>query len=439
MEKFDAGEIRKIAKINTRKTELARRTTTANGIAFSAEDRAFSRKLPQTWNLEIETSDVTNQKISGRCWLFASLNHLRHNVEREQKMKNFELSETYNYFYDKLEKANNFLEKVWAFRDEKLSSRHNEIFENPETDGGWWDEAAALVDRYGAVPKSVMPESSNTGDSRNLNTILTRILRRSGLKIRRANSLDAAQKIKRETLADVYRVLSISLGEPPKTFSWSFATGNGKKKKIHRFHGTPQDFARRFGLENLREKYVKLMSFPTLEYGKIYASKFSEALAGERFAALNVDVATLKPLIIASLKAKESVPVALESQRDMTAKNQGVMDPRVFDFENLFDVNFDISRRDRAMSGEDVSDHEMLIVGADLGRKRGADFARFYKVENSWGKDVGDGGFWAMSDAWADEYLESIVVKREILPENLRKKLAQEPILLEGWQWSGNE
>lgn len=437
MKDLDLEHIKKAAKANTKKADLARRTTTANGIFFSAEDRAFSRKLPQTWNLTIETSSITNQKISGRCWLFASLNHLRHNVERDFKIKTFELSQTYNYFYDKLEKSNVFLELAWKYRGEKLSSRLNGIFSHPQTDGGYWQEAAALVDKYGVVPQSVMPESENASDSRNLNQILDRVLRKGGLKIRDCKNRAQMESLKGAILADVYRILSISLGEPPKNFSWSYESSDDKKSdkpKIHKFRGTPQEFAKKFGLADLREKYVSLANRPTLKYGKVYAEKDDWAITGDHVPELNLKTSDLKPLIVKQLREKESVLFTGESRRDMAGKNQGVMDPEVFDVSNLFDVDFTISQKDRARSHEDLSDHEMLIVAADTAKRAGEDFARFYKVENSWGKDVGDGGFWVMSDAWVNEYLESVVIRKDLLPENIAAMLTQEPIYIYGWE-----
>lgn len=430
MKEFDLEQIRRVAGTGNKKTELARRTTTANGIFFSAEDRAFSRNIPQTWNVEIETSTITDQAGSGCCWLFASLNLLRHRAEKEFDMKDFELSQTYNYFFDKLEKSNAFLERVWLYRKEPISSRKNGMFSHPQSDGGYFSEAANLIDKYGVVPKSVMPESENALRSGNLNRVLNRVLRRGGIKIREINDREAMKVAKENILADIYRILSISLGEPPRNFSWSF---RDNKKKLRKFSGSPQDFAKKFNMQGIGEKYVELSDTPTLEYGKIYEDKDAWAMVGEHFPMLNIEIAKLKPLILAQLREKEGVPAGIESDRDMAAKNQGVMDPKVFDLDNLFDVDFTISRKNRMRSREDIADHEILIVAADA--PHGS--ARWYKVENSWGKSVGEGGFWAMSSAWADQYLQSAVIRRDLLTPEIVEALKQEPIALEPWEFYG--
>lgn len=426
---LDLKNIQKIAKIGSDKTDLARRTVTANGIYSSAEDRAMSRKIPQTWNVEIETGGiVTDQQHSGRCWLFASLNLLRHNVERDFKMKDFELSETYNYFFDKLEKANAFLEFVWKYRDEPISSRKNEYFTKPQDDGAYFSTAAKLIDKYGVVPKTVMPESKNTSNSGSLNIILTRILRRGGIKIREISDREKMEIAKSRILADVYRVLSIALGEPPRKFDWSY---RDDKKRIHKFSGSPLDFAKKFGLENVAQKYVTLRDVPTLDYGKIYRTKDLWMTAGDCDYEpwLNVELAKIKPLILQQLRDKESVVIYIVSERDATAAHQGVMDLQSYNFANLFDVNFEISRRNRKRSHEDMEDHAVLVVGADAPHG----VARWYKVENSWGDKLGNKGFWAMSSAWADEYMTCAVIRRDLLPDEIAKTLEQKPIEIDPW------
>ena len=431
MKDFDLDKIKKIAKTGDIRTDLARRTVVANGIYFSSEDRGFSRNLPQTWNLELETSNIKDQKGAGLCWLFAELNQIRHQVESAKKIKNMDFSETFNFFYDKLEKSNAFLDLVWKFRKSSLSSRENcFIFDHPQGDGGWATLADNLIDKYGLVPQNVMPESENTRMTRNLDNVLTRILRRGGIKIREISSEADFIAQKNEILADVYRVLSISLGEPPKKFSWSY---RDDKKKIKKFSGTPKEFANWLGVGKLSKKHVQIQDIPTLEYGKMYQEKHARLMSGEQLPYLNLPISEIKPLILTQLKRGEGVTADIASSRDMTTKNQGVMDEKVYDLDNLFGVKFDISRKDVVRSHEDLADHDVLIVGADV--SRGA--AKWYKIENSWGTKVGNDGFWAMSDSWADEHLSGVVLNSEYLPENIKKMLDDEPISLEWWEEYG--
>ena len=190
-EQIEPSDLAGFAKIaDTPKLRLATRAATTNGIASASENNMLSRDLPETFSLEIETSSVTNQKDSGRCWLFATLNQIRHQIEKTHKIERVELSETYNYFYDKLEKANRFCELAIRFAGDVIDSRDNcYLFNCPQGDGGFWTGAASLIKKYGVVPVEIMPESENTKNSEMLNATLDRRLRRGGL-----NSAGRSQK-----------------------------------------------------------------------------------------------------------------------------------------------------------------------------------------------------------------------------------------------------
>jgi bleomycin hydrolase len=251
-------------------------------------------------------------------------------------------------------------------------------------------------------------------------------LRRGGIKIREISDLDKMRTEKSKILADVYRVLSITLGEPPQKFNWSY---RDNKKRIHKFSGSPLDFAKQFDIANVSQKYVMLRDTPTLDYGKIYCDRDDDVLVGDRGPWLNIEFAKFRPLILNQLRKKEGVVVYIVSGRDITSTNQGVMDPQAYDFANLFGVNFDISRENRKRSHENTEDHAVLIIGADAPHG----VARWYKIENSWGDKIGDKGFWAMSSAWADEYMSGAVIRRDLLPDEIANAINQKPIALDPW------
>lgn len=104
------------------------------------------------FKIKLEGAPVTNQRSSGRCWLFAATNVFRVPIMRRYNLKEFELSQSYLFFWDKLEKANYFLEQILETTDEELDGRLvQRLMEAPVGDGGQWDMVANLVEKYGLV------------------------------------------------------------------------------------------------------------------------------------------------------------------------------------------------------------------------------------------------------------------------------------------------
>jgi bleomycin hydrolase len=439
-EPLSLDQVAQFAKIQpTAKLALAQRAATTNGIAKAAETNP-SANLPRTFSLEIETSSITDQKQSGRCWLFAPLNMLRHEIEKSHKIEMVELSQTYNYFYDKLEKANMFLETVIKFAGEPLSSRANVWFWSmPQNDGGWSIDALHLIKKYGVVPKSVMPDSFNAENSEMLNQVLNRVLRKNGLVIRAqlrgkiaddktiekfgSAELAAARKIKTAGLAEVYQILTVSLGTPPREFSWNY---RDKKKKFAKFSGTPQDFRAQF-LPDPALDLVEVANSPVHKFDQVYRWRDMGANLDQPLDLLNQPLETLKKLAIKQLRAGYGVIFYAASRQSMN--KAGWAAPEIWDLNNLFDVDFDLSRADRLSAREEVADHAMLITGVDLDQNK----PTAWKVENSWGDEVGDKGYWTMSDRWFNENVTGVLIRRDLLSEKLRDELKQTPIELAPW------
>ena len=216
--------------------KVLQRAVTTNGIYAASENNFLSRDNTTVFSDEIETSSVTNQESSGRCWLFAELNVIRHQIVKDHDMEDLELSQSYSYFWDKLEKSNMFFESIIATANSSLDDRYvARLMEWPQGDGGWWEYAVDVIEKYGIVPKHVMPESVTTKKSGQLNVLLDKKLRKGGLELRQMveqkSDSGAIQKRKNELLAEVYRFLTVALGTPPETFTFSY---KDKKKKLHR-------------------------------------------------------------------------------------------------------------------------------------------------------------------------------------------------------------
>ncbi len=273
-----------------------------------------------------------------------------------------------------------------------------------------------------------MPESENTRDSGALNAVIDRRLRRGGLALRKAFSrkvsITKLRAMKAEILCDIYKILVVSLGEPPTRFTWQY---RDKDKKFHREKDlTPTEFREKFvSDENL--DYVEICNSPVHKFGQVYKNRYGwQEIDGVSFA--NVDMDTIEKLILKQLKVGDSVKFYAMAGRDMP--KSGYMSPNVYDFANLFDVDFAFTKADRILTREDLANHDMLIVAADIVDG----VAQSYKVENSWGEDYGQKGFNVMSRDWACENLWGVVIKRDLLPEPVAKIFDRSPIVLEPWQ-----
>ena len=115
---------------------------------------AAAAKLRMDFSVVVPTTGITNQKKSGRCWMFSVLNALREQVIQKCHLEDFAFSATYLAFYDKLEKCNLFYENILHFAGQKLDDRETwTLLGNPLPDGGQWDMVASLIRKYGVVPE----------------------------------------------------------------------------------------------------------------------------------------------------------------------------------------------------------------------------------------------------------------------------------------------
>ncbi|WP_343086270.1 aminopeptidase C [Streptococcus parasanguinis] len=411
---------------------------THNGIHASLETRKSAVENTPVFSLDLTKDKVTNQKASGRCWMFAALNTFRHKMISSFQLEDFELSQAHTFFWDKYEKSNWFLEQVIATADQELTSRKVAfLLQTPQQDGGQWDMVVSLFEKYGVVPKSVYPESISSSNSRELNTYLNKLLRQDAQVLRDlihsgADSEVVASK-KQALLQEIFNFLAISLGLPPREFDFAY---RDKDNQFHSESGlTPQSFYKKY-VDLQLDDYVSIINAPTTDkpYGKSYTVDMLGNVVGSRpVRYLNVPMDRLKELAIAQMKAGETVWFGSDVGQ-VSNRKAGILATDVYDFEASMDIHLTQDKAGRLDYAESLMTHAMVLTGVDLDE---AGQSRKWKVENSWGDKVGTDGYFVASDAWMDEYTYQIVVRKEFLTPDELAAYEAEPIVLAPWDPMG--
>jgi bleomycin hydrolase len=396
-----------------------------------AVDRSFSIKLDD-WG-------PTDQKSSGRCWLFAATNLLRAGVIKKLHLKTFEFSQSWLMFWDKLEKANYFLEAIIDTAERDIDDRTVvTILGNCVNDGGQWNMFVNVARKYGLVPKGVMPETLSSSSTGSMNAALVGRLRVGARRLRElASSFAPAGDLRSAKLAimgDVYTILRLHMGNPPERFDWQWTDD---KKKFHREKGlTAKSFMKRHVTTPLDE-YVCLVHDPRASspVGRTFTVEYlGNVVEGGVVTYLNVDIATLKGVAMKSLKGGEPVWFGCDCSK-MMHRELSVWDAKMFDYEMLYGTPLELeSKEDRLLFKRTAMNHAMLFTGVDEEKGK----PKKWRVENSWG-DKGDGkGFYVMNDSWFDEHMFEIAARRRLLPANLRAALDLPPIVLPAWDPMGS-
>ncbi|RYM04657.1 aminopeptidase [Sporolactobacillus sp. THM7-7] len=420
------------------KNKIIKDAIMKNGIYAATLNHESIVAMNPVFSEEIETGKVTDQKASGRCWMFAALNTFRHKMNALLDLKDFELSQNYTMFWDKFEKSNYFLESIIKTADEPLNGRLvSWLMATPQQDGGQWDMLVAIIEKYGVVPKQVMPETFQSSRTAELNRILNAKLREDAGVLRHLHeegkSKDDLENAKDDMLEDIYRMLALSLGEPPQTFDFEYR--DEEKKEFHRKTGiTPQNFYKKYVGLNL-DDYVSIINAPTKDkpFNKTYTVQYlGNVVGGRGIKYLNVDMDTLKNLAISQIKDKETVwfgcDVVLYSNSKL-----GIMDKDLYDFNTAFSTDFGLSKAERLDYKQSCLTHAMVLTGVNLVEGK----PNRWKVENSWGEKVGQKGYFVMSDKWMDAFTYQVVVNKKYLTDELKKAYEQKPIELKPWDPMG--
>ena len=412
------------------KNQVIARAAARSGVLEASYNERVAGRLTRVFSTELPTDNVTNQKQSGRCWLFSTLNVLRHDFGAKHKAKNFTLSQSYNFFWDKLERANLFYEKVIETADKPLDDREvRSYFDFAGHDGGQWHMAISLVKKYGVVPSYVMPESFNTSATNGLASALADKERKDALALRRlaqAGDQEGLEKARKTFLNEIYRMVAIAVGEPPKTFDLEFRDDD---KNYHLDKNlTPVAFFNKYFDVDL-DDYVVLTNAPDHEYNTLYHVGAEDNVEGGspiRF--LNVPMEYLEQAAVAQLKDGEAVWFGNDVGRQMDHKT-GYLDTNLYKLDDLFDVDLSLSKADRLATGVGEVSHAMTLVGVD---EDNGDI-RQWKVENSWGDKSGEKGFFVMNQNWFKEYVYEVVVHKKYLTKEQQELLSSTPVELAPW------
>ncbi|UYX33164.1 aminopeptidase C [Streptococcus suis] len=409
-----------------------------NGLLKSLETRQSAIDNDYVFSIDLTKDAVSNQKASGRCWMFAALNTFRHKLISDFKLENFELSQAHTFFWDKYEKSNWFLEQIIATADQEIGSRKVKfLLDTPQQDGGQWDMVVALFEKYGVVSKSVYPESISSSASRELNQYLNKLLRQDAQILRdllaKGASPEEVQTQKENLLQEIFNFLAVNLGLPPRSFDFAY---RDKDNVYHRdTNVTPQAFYEKYVGLKLSD-YVSIINAPTTD--KPYNKSYTVELLGNVVGApavryLNVEMNRFKELAIAQLKAGESVWFGSDVGQSSN-RQTGIMATNTYDFSSGLGIHFHQDKAGRLDYSESLMTHAMVLTGVDLDDN---EQPLKWKVENSWGDKVGDKGYFVASDSWMDEYTYQIVVRKEFLTQEELAAYQAQPQVLAPWDPMG--
>jgi bleomycin hydrolase len=391
-----------------------------------------------TFSVTLDSWPVTAQKNTGRCWMFAGLNILRPAAARKLKLSHFEFSQNYLMFWDKLEKANYFLEAMIDTADRPLGERTvGFLLRSPVNDGGQWDMFVNIVHKYGLVPKAIMPETESSSNSREMNRGLAAKLRQGAKQLRELAAKGAARAeldpAKQEILGAIYRILAIHLGTPPTRFDWQW---RGKDKKVRRDTDmTPRKFAKKYASVDL-DDYVCLVHDPreAHPYGRTYTVEYLGNVRGAGAVTyLNVEIDLMRKITLRTLREGEPVWFGCDCSQQMD-RERGLWDANLRDYEAIYATDFELSKADRLLYGATAMNHAMVFTGVDLVKNQ----PRRWRVENSWGEEAGHKGYFLMNDSWFTEHMFEVAARKSYLPAKLQEALEQPPTVLPAWDPMGS-
>lgn len=417
-------------------------TATAD-IKSAALSHANEGAVDHLFKYKADVSGITDQQRSGRCWLFTSTNQIRPLVMKKYNLASFNFSNNYCYFWDIFEKANLFLENVIATADRDFDDRAVvTFFRAPVADGGVWNLFYNVVEKYGIVPASVMPETANSNNTSQMLSILSERLRKAGYEIREASAIPAKGKkavaqradkvfaIKMAALKDVYRVLALCLGEPPAEFTWRYQTKDGK---IESLSSTPLDFWKEIRPADFgADSYIMIMNDPTREYYKRYEiDNYRNTYEGINWVYLNLPNEDIKAAALASLKAGEPMYASCDVGKQAN-RATGVLDVNNYDYGSLLGIDLKMDKKARILTRQSGSSHAMLLMACDTDQN---DVPTKWQFENSWGPATGHNGYLTFTDEWFSEYMFRVVINKKYLDAKALEALNTKPVMLPVWDY----
>lgn len=431
---LDAATLNELsASFENSPSDKAIRNALANNaidkVAANADNKA---NFDNNFSHKVKSKGITNQKSSGRCWLFTGLNVLRSQIMDKNNIPELELSQNYNYFYDQLEKSNLFLQSIIDTADLPFDDKKVEwLFQHPLADGGQFTGFADNITKYGIVPKSAMPESFQSSNTSKMRTLLMTKLREDGLQLRKMKAEGASAKqleaTKTDMLKPIYRMLSLTLGNPPSEFT--YVRKNKKGEVVSRKTYTPQQFYKEFAGNDLKNGYVMLMNDPTREYYKLYEIDLDRHVYdGDNWKYINLPMDEIKKIAIESIKDSTMMYYSCDVGKFIDREN-GTLDINNYDYESLMGTTFGMNKADRIRTNASASSHAMTLMAVDLD-ENGQPVK--WMVENSWGPGANEGHL-IMTDEWFDEYTFRLVAKKKYADKKILDILKQKPVILPCW------
>ncbi len=415
---------------------------TSTSIKTLSENRQVLTGHNTTFSHKVNTTGISNQKQSGRCWMFAGFNTLRPVIMDRLDLDGFEFSHIYLQFWDKFEKSNTFLEYMIEYRDQDpLDREMTFLMETPCPDGGYWENFVDLVQKYGVVPEEVMAETASSEGTALMNTNLDRLLRKHAVALRdiyqSTGSLEKMRAAKTEALAEIYKVLVLHLGQPPREFVWRHPVkaedddeaeeekGDDQEKKDKKDVAVPLSEPKTYTPKSFYDEcigvdlneYVNLADDPIAPKGSHIAIQFTKNFYdGQSAHYANVDRDTLKQIAMAMIKDDHAVYFAADVSPNQD-KDRGIMEANLYDFDTVYGLDLNIDKQQRLLLRDSTVNHGMAFIGVDLIDDKPVKWL----VENSWGTERGDGGLWTMYDNWFEEYVFNIIVPKQYLPAEVQR------------------
>lgn len=410
-------------------------TSNAN-ITASALNRDLQGKTDHFFKYRVNVKGITDQKSSGRCWMFTSMNVLRPSIMERYNIGEFDFSHNYLYFWDIFEKANLFLENTISTSKESFEDRTVEyLFKSPVGDGGVWNLYYNAAEKYGVVPQEVMPETAHSNNTRQMLSIVNEKLRAGGFNLRElATTGKKTSDLKIEKIAilkDIYRILALCLGEPPTQFSWRYKDKNGNIKELKDY--TPTQFYKEITpIDYSPDNYIMVMNDPTREYYKLYEiQNYRNTIEGINWTYLNLPNEDVKKAALASIKNNEAMYASCDVGKQMN-RESGILDTDMYDYQSLFGVNLTMNKKARILTRQSGSSHAMTLIGCDTDEN---DIPQKWEFENSWGSSSGNKGYLTFTDKWFSEYMFRVVIHKKYLSIKALNSLEQKPILLPMWDY----
>ena len=402
--------------------------TDVKSLALSQDNQA---EIDTYFSNSVPSKGITDQKSSGRCWLFTGLNVLRSKVINRDKLNGLEFSQIYLFFYDQLEKSNLFLQAVIDTKGKPMDDKTVEwLFKNPLSDGGTFTGVADLVMKYGLVPSGVMPENFTANNTSKFTSFVKRKLREDGLQLR-DSKLKGAEllRLKEKMLCEIYHMLVLGLGQPVTEFTWAPKGSDGNYVSAPK-HYTPLSFYKELIGEDLNADYVMLMNDPTREYWKTYEIQYDRhTYDGHNWLYLNLPIDEIKAAAIESIKDSTMMYFSCDVNKELDSK-RGLLALDNYDYSSILGVTFGMDKRQRILSFDSGSTHAMTLKAVDLDSNGKP---QKWEVENSWGASHGFHGHLIMTDEWFDAYMFRLVVKKQYLSQKVLNAAKQHPTMLPCW------